>query len=165
MRVASIMIAAALALTTAPASAEEVSDWDRFQLWNACRPVDLIVEGLSDDAGKIGLRREDIETAVRARLRGARIYDENADPYLYVNVNVLSPAFSTAVRFKRNVEVLMPFWVKPEGMGQLIGYATVWDSEAVGLHGASGSGFILSGVARATDKFIDEYLRVNADAC
>ena len=89
-RTTATWLLAAFLLSASSASAEEdVSDVDRFKLWNACRPVDLIVEGLSDDAGKIDLRREDIETAVRARLRSARIYDENADPYLYVNVNVL----------------------------------------------------------------------------
>ena len=158
-------VALALVLAAPSGAAEKVTKLDRFQLWNGCRPVDLVVEGLPDDAGKIGLRKEDIETAVRARLRGARIYEENARSYLYVNINVLSPAFGVLVEFKRHVEVLLPFWVKPEGMDPLTGYATGWNLGSIGVHGAAGSGYVLSAVARHTDKFIDEFLRVNADAC
>ena len=70
-----LWLAATLLLIDASASAVEVSDQDRFQLWNGCRPVDVLVVSLSEDAGKIGLRTEYIETTVRSRLRGARIYD------------------------------------------------------------------------------------------
>ncbi len=87
MRVASIMIAAALALTTAPASAEEVSDYDRFQLWQYCLPTDLVIEGLHKDAADIGLTKESITIAVRSRLRAARLYEADA-PFTYVYVNV-----------------------------------------------------------------------------
>ncbi|MDE0201648.1 MAG: hypothetical protein OXK73_04360 [Rhodospirillaceae bacterium] len=163
MRAAIIMIAA-LALIATSASAEEVSDRDRFKLWNGCRPVDLVVEGLTDDSGEIGLHREDIETAVRSRLRGARIYDNDASPYLYVNVNVVGRAYAIGFEFTRYVEVAIPFWLKPEGMGQLTGFASTWVTGSTGTHGSS-AGFILSAVARHGDKFVDEYLRVNADAC
>ena len=51
-------------------------------------------------------------------------------------------------------------------MDPLTGYAIVWLSGSTGVYGAAaGSGFILSSVSHHTDKFIDEYLRVNADAC
>ena len=158
-------VALALVLAAPPGAAEKASQLDRFKLWNGCKPVKLLVEGLSNDAAEIGLREEDIETAVRSRLRGARIYDENSVPYLYVNINVVGPAFSVDVEFKRRVEVLLPYWEKPEGMGSLVGYAAVWGLGSTGTYGATGSGFILSSLARHTDKFIDEYLRVNANAC
>ena len=157
-------VALALVLSAPPGAAEKDSQLDCFKLWNGCKPVELLVEGLSNNAAEIGLREEDIETAVRSRLRGARIYDENAVPYLY-DINVVGPAFSVDVEFKRRVEVLLPFWEKPEGMGSLVGYAAVWDSGSTGTYGATGSGFILSSLTRHTDKFIDEYLRVNANAC
>ena len=64
--------------------AEEVSDLDRFQLWNDCRAMNLVVEGLNQDAAEIGLTREAIETAVRSRLRAARLYNADAGPFLYV---------------------------------------------------------------------------------
>jgi len=43
-------------------------------------------------------------------------------------------------------------------------FAITWDLGRTGTHG-SDSGFILSAVSEDTDKFIDEYLRVNEDAC
>lgn len=138
-------------LAASPASAAEVSYRDRFELWHACIPVRLVVEDLPEDAGEIGLLKKDIETAVRARLRGVRIYDEIASPYLYVRVNVLSPAFSMVLKFKKRVQVVIQIW-EPKtregmdrlvGMDPLVGYATTWESGSVGTHGASGSGFIL----------------------
>ena len=167
MRAAIIMIAALALIATsasASASAKEVSDKDRFKLWNGCRPVDLVVEGLTDDSGKIGLHHEDINTAVRSRLRGARIYDDDASPYLYVNVHVVGRAYAINFEFIRYVEVAIPSWLKPEGMGQLTGFAPTWVRGSTGTHGSS-AGFILSAVARHSDEFVDEYLRVNADAC
>ena len=40
--------------------------------------------------------------------------------------------------------------------------ATAWNSTTAGL---GDSPYILSVVSQNTDKFIDEYLRVNRDAC
>ena len=172
------LILSAVALTlvlAAPSGAAEkvttvekaTKKLDRFDLWNGCRPMGLFVEGLPDDAGKIGLRKKDIEIAVRARLRGARIYEEiNASSHsvLYVNVNVVGRAFKIIVEFNRSVEVLLPSRVKPEGMDPLINYVTTWQSGVTGTHGATAE-YILSSVAHYTDEFIDEFLRVNADAC
>ncbi len=75
---------------------------DCFRLWNACRPLDLVVEGLTEDAEEIGLTRERIQTAAESRLRAARLYDaEAADHYLYVNVNVVRRAFSIGVGYRQ----------------------------------------------------------------
>ena len=69
-----LWIAAALLLTTASASADEVSDYDRFQLWNECHPMRLLVEDLPDGATAIDLTKDAIEIATRSRLRAARLY-------------------------------------------------------------------------------------------
>ena len=42
--------------------------------------------------------------------------------------------------------------------------ATTWEIGSLGTHGGD-AGFILQGVAEATDTFVNEYLRVNAEAC
>ena len=174
-----LWLAATLLLIDASASAGEVSDQDRFQLWNGCRPVDVLVVSLSEDAGKIGLRTEYIETTVRSRLRGARIYDgvprhdepgwlgwmvrhrRYGEPFLYVDISVVSLAFDVEVGFRRSVKVLLTV---PEGMDPLVGPATTWRTGSTGTHGRNAS-YILSSVSQHVDKFIDEYLRVNADAC
>ena len=46
----------------------------------------------------------------------------------------------------------------------LFGVAATWHRGSIGMHGDRPSS-ILSAIALYTDKFIDEYLRVNADAC
>ena len=68
-----LLLAAAL-LLSAPAWAEEVTDYDRFRLWNDCGPMKLVVENLPKAAADIGLTREAITTAVRSRLRAAHLY-------------------------------------------------------------------------------------------
>ncbi len=157
-------VALALVLAVPAGAAEKVTKFDRFQLWNACGPLSLVVQGLPDNAGKIGLRKEDTETTTRSRLRGARIYGKSADPYLYVNVNVVGPAFALDVEFRRRVRVSRPFGEEPKGADPLTGYASTWRAGGAGTHGGDAS-YVLSSVSRYVDKFIDEYLRVNADSC
>lgn len=133
---------------------------DRFQLWNACQPMNLVIESLDDDDVKMGLTHEAITTAVRSRLRAARLYhSESRGTYLYVNVNVLSGetrarAFSVSVEFKK--------WLLDPQLDGRGGFVTTWDTTGVGWGGAA---HILSVVSQYTDRFIDEYLRVNESAC
>ena len=151
-----LLIAAALALCpAAPVLAEDVTRSDRFKLWNNCRAMDLAVEGLPQDAADIALTRGAIETAVRSRLRAARLYDADVAAFLYVNVNVLGRAFSIRVEYNK------PLF---DPASDQFFSATTWNSGSTGTHGGNGS-YILSSVSRHMDKFIDEYLRVNADAC
>lgn len=154
-----IGIAAVFLITAASASAEEVSGWDRFQLWNECRPTQLVVEEMHKDAGDIGLTKRAIEVAVRSRLRGARLftedYNDSALSYLYVNVNVVGLGYSLSVEYKKLVE---------DPVSGQRGNAATWDVGGTGTHGKD-SNFILSHVEQYADSFIDEYLRVNADAC
>ena len=151
------VLAAALALTAASASASEVSDQDRFQLWNECRAMTLVVERLPEDATTIGLTKDSIEVAVRSRLRAARLYTEDyaEAAWLYAKVSVVGPAFSTALEYWKVVRDL--------ATGLEI-QTTTWDTGATGTHGRDSS-YILGSVAQSVDSFIDEYLRVNADAC
>ena len=139
----------------ASASADEVSDYDRFRLWNVCRPMGLLVEGQSDDATAIGLTMEAIEVAVRSRLRAARLYSDDAWSYLYVNMNVISSGYGTKVEYYKSVMDIAT---------RLERRTATWVTGAVGMHGQDPN-FILSSVSQYTDEFIDEYLRVNADAC
>ena len=49
----SLYLAAALLFTATSASSTDVSDYDRFRLWNDCRPMDLLVEDPGDEATAI----------------------------------------------------------------------------------------------------------------
>ena len=140
-----------------PASADERErTGDRFRLWNNCAPLDLVVENLSDDAAKVGLTREAVELAVRSRLRAARLYSEQrSTSYLYVRISVLGFSHSVVIAYNKRVRDYA------SGESRT---AITWSRGFIGTHGSSSS-FILSGVSEHMDRFIDEYLRVNASAC
>lgn len=151
-----------------PASATEDSKvrLEYMQLWNDCQAVWLVVEGLHDDAAKIGLRRQDIITTIRSRLRGARIFREGQDfqrSMLYANVNIAERAFNLSLGFRRIVKVQFPT-VPPNDLASFTIYAVLWNTASTGTHGGK-PGYILSSVAKHTDEFVDEYLRVNKAAC
>ena len=153
-----LMAVALLAAGSVTAQEEAVTDLDRFELWNECKPVELVVERLDEDAVAIGLSREDITVAARSRLRSARIY--STDPtatWLYIRVTVASfGAHSVQIGFRKALWDLIT--------GER-GSAETWNKGSIGTHGNGGAVFILSTVSQHLDQFIDEYLRVNAEAC
>ena len=90
-KIHALLLIAALSL---PGAAEdrEASDFDRFQLWSECRPLELVVEGLHNAAADIGLEENRIETMARSRLRAARLYSDTPQlEYLYILVTVSGP--------------------------------------------------------------------------
>lgn len=131
---------------------------NRFELWNACRSIRLLVERLPDDDVQGGLTHEAIVTTVRSRLRAARLYGEIStalQSYLYVNVNsVGGVGYNVRLAFSKPVS------------DPISGQNGLASTRTEGLVGQSrDAGFILSGVSRLKDRFIDEYLRVNEPAC
>lgn len=142
-------------LTMRPGVTEDVSAYDRFRLWTDCLPLELYVY-LEDEENEVDLTKEDIEIAVRSRLRSARLYTETAVPDLVVTVTVVGPAFG--INLFLNKFFSDSYYSKEDG------FATTWESGATGTHGGNGN-FILQSVSQYTDRFIDEYLRVNADSC
>ena len=100
---------------------------EEFRVYTKCLGVILVVEHLSDDARKIGLRREEIVAAVESRLRAAGLYQSGYFgfpegsvvffPHLYVDVNVKGNAYSVLVELKK--------WVSEPLSGQL-NFAQTW---------------------------------------
>ncbi len=127
----------------------------KFQLADACLPMQLVVEDLSAGAVEVGLQRQDIEVAVRSRLRSARMYSDHGTSGLYIRVNVVGNAFSIDIDYRK---ILHDFY------SDISSHATTWDIGATGTHGRD-SGYILSKVSQYIDTFIDEYLRVNGPDC
>ncbi len=153
-----ILLAVALALVLAAPSdaAGKVSQSDRFKLWNACRPMTLVVETLNDQAKKIGLSMTQVETAARSRLRAARMYsEERGVGWFYVQILVVKWAFAINIKYFK--------LLKDQASGHL-NFAPTWSSGSAGMHGNDGT-YIFSSLGRHIDKFIDEYLRVNESAC
>ena len=54
-------------------------------------------------------------------------------------------------------------WLRDDASG-ISGRAKTWGQTGTGTHG-SDDGYIVQSVSQFTDEFIDEYLRVNAEAC
>ncbi|MCY4290842.1 MAG: hypothetical protein OXC72_03670 [Roseovarius sp.] len=151
-------------LVLAPAAwsqEDEITDhdrfalWDRFELWDNCRPMNLLVEGLSSDAAKINLTKQDIEIAVRSRLRAARLYDGETTNALYVQVTVAKSAFFISTQYIKRVE---------DTYNGLVGFSPTWRAGTIGTH-RQDSSYILSTISPMVDRFIDEYLRVNESGC
>ena len=144
-----------LLFLTVSARAQEATNVDRFRLWDSCKAMRLVVEHLPKGAADIGLTKEAIETSARSRLRAARIYNSEADSYLYINVNVVGRAFSIGVNYNK---------VLFDATSIEANYAITWNVGSTGTHG-SDSSYILSFVSRHMDKFVDDYLRVNEAEC
>lgn len=141
-------------IPTNPTDNALVSSHEEFMLWNDCDPVFLIVEDLSYEARQIGLTEDRIQTAVESRLRSARIYSESADSNVYVNVNTSGSAVSFSFEFR-------PLVIRAGFMG----HAQTWKIASVGTFSSNAGYLIIQTVSEYADKFINEYLRVNASAC
>ena len=137
----------------------EVDAVDRFRLCNVCRPMQLLVESLPDDAKAIGLTRKHLQDAAESRLRAARLYTEDYfkahGALLYVNANVAGPVFGLSVEYNKELRdsVTGKTW-----------RAMIWDTASIGTHGRD-SGFIVQSLSRKLDAFLVEYLRVNEKHC
>jgi len=130
---------------------------ERFELFNDCEPMYLLVERLPADAAGIGLSEQRVQAAVESRLRSARLYDSFrfANTYLYIRVAVVGGAFHISFEFNQRVRTLD---------SGLTGTATTWRSGITGTHGRD-AGYIMSAVSELMDFFLSEYLRVNEEAC
>ena len=61
----------AVAMATAPV--QDVTDFDRFSLFNNCESMFLLVESLGDDAADIGLTKERLQVAAESRFEGRAV--------------------------------------------------------------------------------------------
>ena len=131
---------------------------ERFQLFNACRPMELAIEDLPDDAAAIGLTKEALQTVAEKRLRAVRLDTEDrveaGFAHLYVNVNVTSRGYHLSVEYMKSLT---------DTFGAS-GLAVTWESSSSGTHGGN-AGFIVSRLSQHLDKFLAAYLGVNEPAC
>ena len=154
-RITWLVLLAIFASPAGGAAAQDVSSFDRFEHFNECGPMELVVEKLPGSAAEIDLTEAAIQAAVESRLRSARLYGADARPYLYVNVNIFGRAFAIALKYKKVVY---------DQTAAVSGIATTWEIGSVGTHGGDAA-YILSALAGYMDRFLVEYLRVNESAC
>ena len=138
---------------------------DTGDLFDLCPPDEgmrLVVESLDEDAIQRDLTEAQIRNAAESRLRAAGIYDPEAAPYLYINVNPGPPEkgsrhfpfYAIGVEYRRVLlDPRLP-WFR---------YATTWDIRSAG---EGDSNFILSILSQYLDEFLVDYLRVrDSKAC
>ena len=150
------LFACAMLLLTSAAVFAAPDTGDLFDLCPPDEGMRLIVESLHEGADRGDLTEELIRNAAESRLRAAGIYDPEAAPSLYINVNAGPPEkgsghfpfFSISVKYRRLFLDLRLSWLR---------VATTWNS---GSAGQGDSGYILSGLSRHLDKFLVDYLRV-----
>ena len=132
------------------------NELDRFELFNNCEPMRLVVEELYDDETEIGLTEERLRFVAESRLRAARLYTaDRGGPFLYVKVNVVGPAFSASLEYRKRLL---------DSASGVSGMATTWDTGATGTHGQDAA-YIVTALSGFLDRFLTEYLRVNEKAC
>ena len=137
------------------AGALDTREKERFEFFNACQPIRIVVQGLDNDgAQKIGLTEDRVQRVAESRLRSARLYSEEGNTVLHLKVNVVGHAFSNSLEFKKRVS----------DQHEHSGSAVTWDVSSAGTHGGDPS-FIVSGLSEKMDKFLVEYLRVNETGC
>ena len=149
------LVAALSLLLAAPAWAERTTAEARFELWNDCRSMDLVVESATGGTADIGLTEQAIAVAVRGKLGAAGVYDPEGLAYLDVHARVVGPAFHFSIEYRK--------WLKDPASGEE-GAAATWISGSTGTHGG-GSDYVLASISEHVDRFIEQYRRVNADAC
>ena len=116
--------------------------WEAFGLWTKCSQIDLYVH--VDDEATLGLTKEKVSTAVRSRLRAARLYDETAYFYLSVTTQFQGRSFIIAAKlYKFLVDAI-------SGDGTL---APSWETSSFGTHG-NDAGYVMSALSEHIDEFI-----------
>ena len=183
------IVAAAMIVLAGPVAADNPRDTrefaeefasriERFFLWNDCRPMGASAYLWSDDAESnlsnlpengllrdlerslgaslFGLSRENVMSAVRDRFKATHlVQDAGAATKLFVSARVTGNKVRIKVSYSKPVRDLI---------SGVEFYTATWETQSAGEHGRD-SRRILAQVVEEVDKFIDEYLRVNREAC
>lgn len=137
---------------------------ERFQLYNACKPIDFVAIIDGDSEPVAGITKESLQAAIESRLRVARMFDAKAASHVRYYVHVVSPpdsgrwTYQTELAFRKSVRDI------ESGQTRL---ASTWSRGSTG-YGPAGSRTqdrILAVLRGYMDEFLAEYLRVNAKAC
>ena len=162
-----VALSVLLAIAAPLQAVTNVEEFWRFTYWTGCSPLRLFVAMDSEDAVRMGLTEEAVATAVRSRLRAARLYTDTNNsevPGLVVHVSVFSSQRRTGGAFSIDVALYKPLYDPLTSLSMPARTNDITTSARIGLH-AGNAAFILSEIAQAMDEFLDAYLRVNEPAC
>ncbi len=158
------LVALLLASETA-VNGQSASDFERFQLYNACRPMGLRGHlGQSGHEDGIKITLDHITPVVKSRLRAERLYSplksESNGAFLEVSVNVaeVSPevaAHTISLQYHKLIT---------DAASGLENTAATWITDSGGSGGHDPE-TISEVVTLVLDRFLKEYLRVNEGDC
>ena len=152
---AGIVIVAVIA--AAPLEAQEANEaQERFELFNECYPVGLIVGW---DGNLPELTEERVQTLAESRLRAARLFSRfSLSSFLSIIVDVSGRAVAVRMAFSKLV------YDPRSGVTE---FASTWERGFMGTHrgGAEGAASIMQRLSEFMDTFVLEYLRVNEESC
>jgi len=127
--------------------------------------VFVLVEAVGEDARRIGLSSNRIESRVKIRLRQVGLrpvesYERRDASYLYVNINIIGTAFSINLSFIRDVFFYEDSEVSVGTEGLYKSRATTWRDGGTGTH-ANNPEYIISSLDGYLDQFLSDYLDAN----
>ena len=134
-------------------------DQEHFRLYAGCQPVYVDVGEFLNDEKQIGLKRATVQRMADAHLLATHLYTTKQEgPLLVVAVTVVGMAFSVALRLHK------PF---QDIYSRHIDYAGTWTNGLTGVHGGGETGqqYVLDSARTLMERFVGDYLRVNAPAC
>jgi hypothetical protein len=118
------------------------------------KKVNVRIMGLDENAKRIGLTRERIQTKCELRLRQAGLDPAiRITPYLRISVSVVGSSFHLSMQLKRNI-----YFIANDNWYQILG--ATWSYEMNGEHGGAPES-IMGAVEECLDKFLGEYLKTN----
>ncbi len=158
-----MMLTVAAVLVAMPSAAEEVTDFDRFRLWNECRPIYLAAGSFQMDRETLGLNNEEFTALARMRFEASdaahllRPDDEERDwqapaVEFWGLQGEDKPLYVTATFYKPVMDIASGVTVRRE----------TWKNWGDRYNGEKHP---VEKLVDQVDTFIDEYLRVNAEAC
>lgn len=136
-------------------ASETVTDNHRFQLWNNCEPIGLKIF----DASTIpGFSKKEVGNAIRSQLRIARI-----------NISVDNPrSILLIIMFGNKTGHSFSVFFQKASTDDYTGirkFTITWMQRPAYFGTINNASRILPRLTSAIHKFIEDYLRVNADAC
>ena len=139
-----------VALLVAGLSGQSTERPNRFELFNDCKPMTLEIPSMSSDMLDLGISEADIQAAIESRLRAARVHASVAPASLHITVG----------RYAIQLDYSKP--VQDLASGETKTISTYVNAVAVSDGTAAG---VVSELATLVEKFLADYLRINASAC
>ena len=142
---------------------------DRFDLWNSCKPMGVsgthnnflgsLTSNFFSTPEIMDFVREEIYSMAERRLTAARLYESSSETSVFIRLDIFNNEILVSVNYAK------PLLDEASGLTHR---TTTWEKRTVVPY-ARGSQFerlaIKGVVSEFIDAFIDDYLRVNTDAC